>query len=390
MNCHCNNPCDPFNPCNTFKTYSVQRVQVATGPNDVDVKKTVYADCDGIIRFYSNTLDLSLEQGSAILGLELTGYTGATGPMGSIGVTGPTGPQGITGPLGAQGQQGPPGITGPTNLYGYTGPQGPDGQTGIGGIVGVTGPQGSQGVQGIPGPQGILGVTGPTGAQGNQGNQGPSGPQGVVGVVGNTGSTGADGNQGPSGPQGNIGPTGATGYLGVPGPLVCNTLLRYASSDDFNTTFMSQLDIGGTVGLLGSSSSTSASILLNVISSSYGRNYAFIAPRNMVINDISAMISTSTDVQISSLTTPQISFNLEIWVSTPPYYTVFKKLATYVIGTSNSNISIGQIFYNNFNTTLNINALQRVMVVIKSIRDVNTTVTPNNIRLFASAGINIQ
>ena len=159
--------------------------------------------------FNSNTLEINVQDGSAIVDIELTNI-----PMGPTGPTGPQGEQGPTGPQGDQGPTGPQGELGPTGPQGELGPTGPQGELGPTGPQGEQGPTGPQGEQGPTGPQG---EQGPTGPQGEQGPTGPQGEQGPTGPQGELGPTGPQGEQGPTGPQGELGPTGPQGEQGPDG-----------------------------------------------------------------------------------------------------------------------------------------------------------------------------
>jgi len=96
-----------------------------------DAGDTATVTLGDTITFTSQTLDIVVTQGSAIVNIELdtipTGPTGPTGPQGEPGPTGPTGPQGEPGPTGPTGPQGEPGPTGPTGPQGEPGPTGPTG-----------------------------------------------------------------------------------------------------------------------------------------------------------------------------------------------------------------------------------------------------------------------
>lgn len=146
---------------------------------------------------------------AALLGLQMSGPTGATGSAGSQGATGPTGTAGATG---ATGSVGPTGSTGATGTAGSAGATGPTGATGTAGSQGATGPTGADGATGPTGTAGATGNTGPTGSQG------ATGPTGTIGLTGSTGSTGATGPTGPTGSQGTQGNPGNDGAAGATGP----------------------------------------------------------------------------------------------------------------------------------------------------------------------------
>lgn len=180
--------------------------------------QTALAHADG------EFVTIVLTEGS-LLGLQMSGPTGATGAtgVGAVGATGPTGPTGV-GSVGATGPTGPTGVgsigatgpTGPTGV-GAVGSTGATGPSGAAGGIGATGPTGI-GQTGATGIQGDVGATGPTGA-GAVGATGPTGPTGV-GSVGATGPTGVVGATGPTGvgAMGPTGPTGVTGGVGATGP----------------------------------------------------------------------------------------------------------------------------------------------------------------------------
>lgn len=153
--------------------------------------------------FESDTLDITISEGSAVVDIEATGITGATG------ATGPTGATGTTG------------ATGATGVTGATGATGPTGATGVTGVTGATGPTGATGVTGATGPTGGTGSTGATGAIG------PTGPTGATGATGAPGQTGATGARGP---------TGATGTLASAYGYVYNTGAQTVAANG-NVTF---------------------------------------------------------------------------------------------------------------------------------------------------------
>jgi len=193
------------------------------------------------LRIWSDTLDVTVEQGSALVNIEgrgITGPTGSLGPPGSqTGVTGPAGAPGLTGATGATGEAGPTGGTGPTGLAGSTGTEGLPGSRGATGFTGDDGPAGTDGQTGPTGV-GPTGLTGPTGATGDTGPAGETGPTGLAGLMGQmgiqgisgpTGPMGVTGDDGPAGTDGLTGPTGfgPTGATGDPGPeaLSCFVLV---------------------------------------------------------------------------------------------------------------------------------------------------------------------
>jgi len=165
-----------------------------------------------------NIIDISVFPGSAIVNIDASLATGATGVTGSDGIAGPTGVTGIDGITGPTGVTGIDGITGPTGVTGIDGATGPTGITGIDGATGPTGVTGSDGVTGPTGVTGIDGVTGPTGITGIDGVTGPTGVTGIDGVTGPTGIIGIDGVTGPTGVTGIDGITGPTGITGNTGP----------------------------------------------------------------------------------------------------------------------------------------------------------------------------
>ena len=154
-------------------------------------------------------------------GDSIAGPTGVPGPMG---LQGPVGPQGVAGPQGLPGFAGPPGLEG---ITGPTGPRGATGQQGVQGLVGATGEPGATGAPGLPGTPGIIGSIGPpgpigpqgSGATGATGTIGPTGPFGIQGFTGPTGPAGTPGTPGPTGVPGPSGPQGSTGPMGPQGPL---------------------------------------------------------------------------------------------------------------------------------------------------------------------------
>ena len=175
-------------------------IEGATAPTGPPTSGPVIMNNGNTLRFWSNTLFIDVETGSALVQLESgTGTTGITGPTGATGTIGPTGSAGS-------------GFTGPTGTTGATGAIGPTGTAGSG----FTGPTGAVGlgITGDTGPIGATGAIGPTGTAGS-GFTGPTGAVGL-GITGPTGSTGATGS-GPTGPTGD-GFTGPTGPLGPTGP----------------------------------------------------------------------------------------------------------------------------------------------------------------------------
>lgn len=163
--------------------------------------------CNDRIHFYAKGLDLSLEEGSALIGMtptnvkcvddcdnlpELTQdecemvvcrddntiYHNTNGEGWTIIPTDMFTLEGPIGPIGPDGF-GPDGATGPTGPEGPTGPDGPEGPTGPQGPTGATGPVGPDGAIGATGPEGPTGPVGPTGGKGPDGPQGPTGAPGV-------------------------------------------------------------------------------------------------------------------------------------------------------------------------------------------------------------------
>ena len=132
-------------------------VEVAPGPNDDPTGTAVVTDGERIL-FWSETLDITVTPGSAIVNIEDNRQ-----------VSGPTGPEGAKGDVGCRGPQG------------CKGDQGEDG---------CRGPRGKRGCQGATG----VGATGPAGADGRDGQQGPEGPEGPTGEPGAPGPTGPAGN----------------------------------------------------------------------------------------------------------------------------------------------------------------------------------------------------
>lgn len=111
------------------------------------------------------------------------------------------------------------------NVPGSYGPTGPTGNTGPTGVTGNTGPQG---IQGVTGPTGNTGATGATGNTGPTGRTGPTGPTGAASSV--TGPTGSTGSIGLTGYTGNTGPTGANGANETPN-VISGTTYTLAVAD---------------------------------------------------------------------------------------------------------------------------------------------------------------
>ena len=197
------------------------RNAATTGPIPVRVGNTM--------RIWSDTLDVTVERGSALVNIESRGIMGQTGSTGPTGPTGPpggnTGSVGISGPTGAMGATGATGDTGPTEETGPTGLPGSMGQTGIQGIqgptgvIGFTGNDGPDGTDGQTGPTGFedRGPTGPTGVVSDAVPAGETGPMGLAGIMGETGQMGISGPTGPTGPTGDDGPSGTDGQPGPTG-----------------------------------------------------------------------------------------------------------------------------------------------------------------------------
>lgn len=104
--------------------------------------------------FQSNTLDITVTPGSAVVTIESDGTVGPTGPQGETGATGPTGPQGENGAEGATGATGNDGLSAyqVALSQGFIGTE----DEWLASLVGPTGPQGNTGPQGETGASGPL------------------------------------------------------------------------------------------------------------------------------------------------------------------------------------------------------------------------------------------
>lgn len=243
------------------------------GDQGVGVKK--------IDKINTNTMVISLSDGSTY---ELKLPPGAIGPAGGPGVQGPPGPMGPIGPVGKAGATGPAGKDG---IAGQNGKDGAPGKNGAPGPIGPSGPIGPPGPSGlgvnsiksISNTNGVLKinlndpktpvvevpltnmeyvrnvsfnedsrtitVTSANGkvssftvpvttasgvVKGAPGPQGPAGPPGAAGVAGMKGDQGPPGPRGQDGKQGPAGPAGPPGPPGPPGTSTGSGSVNFAAS----------------------------------------------------------------------------------------------------------------------------------------------------------------
>src|SRR6056297_3779765 len=123
QNCLVNSYNCPTNCCVTKPCYRktcLFNVESSDQPTGTPTSGPLTVFCNDRLRFWSNTLDITVSPGSVLVNIEIPG--GGTG-IGSTGPTGPTGPSGFQGDVGPTGSQGDVGPTGPQGSPG--GPTGP-------------------------------------------------------------------------------------------------------------------------------------------------------------------------------------------------------------------------------------------------------------------------
>lgn len=255
--------------------------ETGTGPTGPTTSGPIAVSDGDTIRLWSNTLDLEVVPGSAIIQLEVSddiGFTGPTGPTGSIGPVGPTGPTGATGQSGQLSSEcfrydfdtdtsasdptqgfvrlNMADVEMATNMY--IDPLDKDSNdimnflenintntSSIKGFAKIEKESNSSifvlyAINDLTDNTGwytinismASGMTGSifsdneavvvcfvrSGDKGEKGDKGDTGPTGPQGVVGPTGPTGVQGVTGPTGPTGSDGSTGPTGATGPLGP----------------------------------------------------------------------------------------------------------------------------------------------------------------------------
>jgi BclB C-terminal domain-containing protein len=171
--------------------------------------------------------------------------------------------------------------------------------------------KGPRGHRGHRGHDGVTGFIGATGFQGFIGLSGTTGLTGATGFIGETGFMGATGFNGTTGFMGATGPTGqsgTTGFTGATGPIASGAIIPLSSGTPSTMTVSSE-ELAETASLIAYGINASgAPVIGTTIDLTGGSatllNMAFSAPRDGILNSLSAFFSNTSviDLQTGSTT----------------------------------------------------------------------------------------